>query len=231
MKPELFENEMIERLAELGITANEKKLDEKKLQKIEKKYRLSIPEPYRQFLLMYEEGAPDQDIHYPAIESIPRADKNNMLSFGSFLVAVDGPDSLEKHVKNYYERIPSSLLPIATDLTGNLICMGLSGAADGRIYYWDHENELAAKIMLQMDLNGITSIDDYWENLYVVADSFMDFIRNLRLEEETEIKKVSAVIVRESMRVGFIESMKLAREKLEAAEKEKKAKKVKPKTK
>jgi hypothetical protein len=199
-------------------------IDEKKLKKIEKKYKLSIPEPYRQFLLLYEDGAPDQDIQYPAIESIPRAGKDNLLSFGAFLVAVDGSDSLEDHLKDYYERIPASILPIATDYTGNLICIGVSGAAAGKIYYWDHENELAAKIMLQMDLKGITSIDDYWENIYLVAESFIDFIRSLQIEEVTETRSVSSIIVKESMRDGFIESMKFAREKLEAEEKEKKAK-------
>lgn len=222
MMTELLVTEMIERLAELGITQSEEKIDENRLKKLEKHYKLSIPVLYRHFLLLYENGSPEYDIQYRAIESVPRADKDNVLSFGSFLVAVDGSDSLEVHMKDYYERIPSSLLPIATDYTGNLICIGLSGAAEGRIYYWDHENELAAKIMLQLDLEGITSIDDYWDNIYVIADSFIDFIRSLRMEEETEIKKVSAVIVRESMREGFIESMKLAREKLEAEEKKKK---------
>lgn len=224
MMTELLVTEMIERLAELGIAQSEERIDEKRLEKLEKQYKLSVPELYRHFLLLYENGSPEYDIQYRAIESVPWADKDNMLSFGSFLVAVDGWDILEKHMKDYYDRIPSSLLPIAADHTGNLICVGLSGAMEGRICYWDHENELAAKIMLQMDLNGITSVDDYWENIYVVADSFIDFIRSLRREEKTEIKKASAVIVRESMREGFIESMKLAREKLEAEEKKKKEK-------
>lgn len=224
MKPELFENEMMERLAELGIAANDEKLDDKKIKKIEKKYKLTIPEPYRQFLLLYEEGVPDQDIQYSAIASIPWAGKENILSFGAFLVAVDGSNSLEDYLRDYYERIPGSLLPIATDNTGNLICIGVSGAAEGKIYYWDHENELAAKIMLQMDLKGVSSIDEYWENIYLVAESFIDFIRSLQIENTTKIQNVSSIIVRKSMREGFIESMKLAREKLEAEEKRKKEK-------
>jgi hypothetical protein len=183
--------ELIDKFTALGFTASEEKLDEAMLKRVEGQYGFTLPELYRQFLLNYEKGLPEQFIQYPAIESIPRADKKNLLIFGSFLAAVDGEDSLEENMKQYDERIPASIIPIAEDLTGNLICIGVRGEAKGRIYYWDHENEMAARNMLQLDLKGITSIDDYWENIYLIAESFIDFIRSMRIEE---LKQVTDVI-------------------------------------
>ncbi|SMC28850.1 SMI1 / KNR4 family (SUKH-1) [Andreprevotia lacus DSM 23236] len=59
-------------------------------------------------------------------------------------------------------RVPSEVLPIAEDVAGNLFCLGLKGDSQGRIYFWDHEEEL-----------NVENLSD----LTVVANTFRDFIR------------------------------------------------------
>jgi hypothetical protein len=41
--------------------------------------------------------------------------------------------------EDYQGRIPAGLIPIADPDFGNLICMSLDKAANGKIYFWDHE--------------------------------------------------------------------------------------------
>src|SRR5260370_1154023 len=52
--------------------------------------------------------------------------------------------SVEWCYENYqrYElRIPKDLIWIGEDPFGNAMCLGISGAHRGKVFFWDHENE------------------------------------------------------------------------------------------
>jgi hypothetical protein len=40
------------------------------------------------------------------------------------------------------QRVPADLLPIGRDPGGNLICISITGPNQGKIYFWDHEEEV-----------------------------------------------------------------------------------------
>ena len=67
--------------------------------------------------------------------------------------------------------MPDFIFPIANDPGGNLICMD---AKDGKIYFWDHENEVDYSIY----------DDAVKTNLHFVANSLKEFLNNLRPMED-----------------------------------------------
>lgn len=180
---ELVQHEMMELLAKLGFNASKKPSGERILKRIEREYEVVLPPLYRFFLLNYKQSLSDQEIAYPCQEPPPWSGNGRTLTLDGFLLAAAGNESLEETIDNYYDRLPAALVPLSVDMAGNLICIGVSDEATGKIYFWDHENELEARLMLQEDLGDIT-VDDYWDNLYLIADSFLDFIRSMFIVEE-----------------------------------------------
>lgn len=91
-----------------------------------------------------------------------------------FLAIYEGEyDNLRSCITMYKiddKRMPSNMLPIAHDPGGNLICISCAGDDFGRVYFWDHENEVNY---------GKASDQDY-SNLYLVADNFRGFIEGLK---------------------------------------------------
>ncbi|MFF2484307.1 SMI1/KNR4 family protein [Paenibacillus sp. NPDC058071] len=216
-------NEIEKRLSDLSISTNgDKSINEEDLGSIEQRYEISFPEVYKQFLLRYGNFTFEQEIRFRTIEKTPWSQDDNLESFSSFFVLSDESNNLEKKIEQYYDRIPTSVLPIADDSAGNLICIGVRGNYQGKIYFWDHENEWVAKVMLKEEVQGITSIDDYWENLYLVADSFIDFIRSLEIKKEEEVEDINSKIIGIHMSNDFMEKMRLARERVKIKEKREK---------
>lgn len=84
--------------------------------------------------------------------------------------------SLDGECESYKERVPADLIPIAADAGGNNICLGWIGERKGKVYFWDHEDEL------DEDGNFVT---DY-RNVYLVANSLQEFLDNLMTREERE---------------------------------------------
>ncbi len=68
--------------------------------------------------------------------------------------------------KRYSGRLPAAYLPIGESDGGNLICYGLE---DGRVYFWDHEDERPET--------------DYVGNLHVIGETLGDFVAGLFVEE------------------------------------------------
>ena len=62
--------------------------------------------------------------------------------------------------KNYLNRLPAGMLPIALCPGGDLICLNMDKELFGKIFFWDHEHEC---------LNN---------ELYLVADTFLEFLRS-----------------------------------------------------
>ena len=80
--------------------------------------------------------------------------------------------------------MPNSIIPIAECPGGNQLCIGIGEQNNGNVYFWDHENELEAKRMLGID--RFSEINNYWDNIFLVAQSFYDFIMCLEVMEDLE---------------------------------------------
>ena len=76
-------------------------------------------------------------------------------------------DNLYDFYETYKTRIPENLLPIAHDPGGNLLCISFRGEYLGKIYFWDHENEVEENC-----------IPDF-NNVYLISQNFDSFLENL----------------------------------------------------
>jgi len=76
-------------------------------------------------------------------------------------------NSLTANIEWMKLRMPETMIPIA-DSANDHICLGIRGADRGKVFYWDREGE--------PETVG-------YDNLYLIADSFGDFIAGLEPEE------------------------------------------------
>ncbi len=148
MKDEVNKNiQIYNKLSKLNLTKRVKLINEKfaeALTTIESEFNISLPDNYKMILLSYEDLFFEDDIRYTPIENSPGACKDGTEMFDGFF-NLDGADSLVKKIKQYIERIPSSLIPIGECSGGDLICLGIAKECRGKIYCWVHEEEYHAK--------------------------------------------------------------------------------------
>lgn len=147
---------------------------------IERRYALSIPNEYKEFLLSYDEVFFENEIEFKPIEPSPLTTNEGKQFFDGFY----GLNSLSEEIECYESRIPNSIIPIGECPGGNLICLGVKGITLGKIFFWNHENELRAKLMVGENI--LTDENNlYWDNLYLVSDTFIDFLNRLEISQDT----------------------------------------------
>jgi len=135
------------------------------IEKLEKSTGIQLPSQYRKFLTKYNGG-------YPIPDGFLLKDKSDGSSVDRFLgIDVGENSNLEKYLNTYKNRIPTTLFPIAHDPGGNLILIGVTQDALGKIYFWDHERET-------------DDCEPNMSNVYLIADNFDDFINELYTIEE-----------------------------------------------
>jgi cell wall assembly regulator SMI1 len=138
-------------------------LSEHDITQVEVQLGLSLPAGYRNFLLAHNGGRPEPDA-FP-IHNNPSDDHGLVHNF--LCIKKEDNYNLTVWAKRYRGRIPSDLLPIAKDPGGNLICLSVSGADVGKVYFWDHEEEAG-----EGETPG-------YDNVYFVANSFQEFLESL----------------------------------------------------
>ncbi|MRG98460.1 SMI1/KNR4 family protein [Polyangium spumosum] len=137
----------------------------------ETRQKLSLPDEYKAFLLKYNGGMPT-----PNGFAIPGWHGQES-SLGVFYGIHEHPDySLDGACETYEERVPADLIPIGTDAFGNNVCMGWKGKRRGKVYFWDHEDELDEHGRFRQD----------YGNVYPLANSLTEFLNNLREWEDEE---------------------------------------------
>lgn len=151
------------------ISQVEKAITPEEIVKIEKKINLKFPAEYKEHLLKYNGGQCTPNL-FTFIENGTQTDS----CIDWFLAIYDGEyDNLEQYIDIYKldeKRLPIHIVPIAHDPGGNLICISCGSNDNGSVYFWDHESEV--------DYN--TASDDDYSNLYLIADSFNNFLKNLK---------------------------------------------------
>lgn len=134
---------------------------------------LSFPDDYRSHLLHYNGGQ-----CLPNGFSFLENGKVSSSNVDWFLATRSEEwGSLKDYIETFKvdeKRMPSNLLPIAFDPGGNLICISCSGLDLGRIYFWDHENEVDYSI----------ADDEDYSNIYLVSNHLTQFLDSLREDED-----------------------------------------------
>jgi SMI1 / KNR4 family (SUKH-1) len=124
-----------------------------------------LPSAYRGFLLRHNGGRPSD-----AAFDVPRFGRSLVNDF----LAVDAGDhcdlmAMRQRVDHF---LPPSLLPVADDPAGNLVCLSLAGAAVQRVFFCCLEEPIEADLERGRFVRG----------LYPLADDFDAFLALLQAE-------------------------------------------------
>ena len=144
----------------------------KKVDALAKRVRLPFPPAYAEFLVAHNGGIPSPQ-KFP-IRGCKRDTHGLIQSF----FGVGGDDDLSLNYRTFRRRIPAGLLPIATDLGGNQICLACAGSGKrpGRVFFWE----------MAFEANTDEGEKVGWRNVYAVADTFEAFLRDLKLDPEQD---------------------------------------------
>lgn len=79
--------------------------------------------------------------------------------------------------RDYYgDRIPENLLPVASTLSGNQLCIGMSGDEYNKIFLWELDSEIEREDFV---VDGELSKEVLFWNIYKVYESFSDLVSRL----------------------------------------------------
>lgn len=127
----------------------------------EKRQNVILPPEYRAWLLRFNGGRP-----IPGEFTLPG--KEGLEGVAWFFAIHEGEHNNLDTECRYWRittgRLPETLIPIAGDGSGNLICISTDETDLGKVYFWDHEEET--------ETPSTTNLDP-------VADSFDAFVEML----------------------------------------------------
>lgn len=128
--------------------------------RLERRVGRTLPRQYRAFLLTTNGGKPTLPcFFFPSGNGMV----DRLFSVGDS--RYDRINDLEWNMKAYKGRMPESLLPIGRSPFGDVLCLGVTGRARGKIYYWSHEEEA--------DVSEGEKVD--FSNVHLIAASWADF--------------------------------------------------------
>lgn len=149
-------------MTHVTISGSRSPLREADLRALEQRLGITLPLEYRNFLLQHNGGHPTPNVF--SIAACPIDDQGVLTQM---LSISDGEETLLNYVDMYADRIPPNLLPIGFDPGSNLICISVSGADRGNVYFWAH------------DFEASEDEGPNYDNVYFVADNFDHLINNL----------------------------------------------------
>lgn len=152
-----------------------------KLALLEQKYNIALPDDYKIFLQNYDEIFFENDVSFKPIQKSPLTMKDGKQYFDGFF-GIEDKNSITHFIESYKGRIPDCLIPIGECPGGNLICIGVKEPVLEKVFFWYHENEALAKLMINN--NPPKDINLYWDNLFLVSNTFIDFLRLLSINEK-----------------------------------------------
>jgi hypothetical protein len=131
--------------------------------RVERRRGIKLPDDYRLFLLRHNGGRPERDA-FPIVGD-PLSDGGLL----DWLYCIHDGDQydLVENATLYRGRMPPELLPIGEDPGSNQICLAVTGPSNGKVYFWDREEEA-----------GEDEKPTY-ENIYFIANSFTEMIGGL----------------------------------------------------
>jgi hypothetical protein len=153
----------MQRLKVLGTV---EEYSEEQLSAFERDLGCCLPVDYRSFLHSTGSGIAGPDNRFIDARAHP-ALKDSVL-IDQFLTLSE----VRQYRDDYHARIPDWMLPIGSNVFGDLVCLSLSGEAPG-VFYWDHEQEESAyEILAELLPVGHTAT-------FRIASSFSSFAQML----------------------------------------------------
>ncbi|MED0874627.1 MULTISPECIES: SMI1/KNR4 family protein [Bacillus cereus group] len=126
------------------------------IKQFEQEYNVTLPKQYVDFLLEYNGGFPQES-------SFKISDDEGESLVNKFYGIGDMKSNLGKVFEVLEGEIPEDFISIANDPAGNEILLGVNGDFQGKVYFWIHDIEP----------------EDEMDNMFILADSFVEFFNNL----------------------------------------------------
>jgi hypothetical protein len=170
---------------------------------LEEEIRVGLPTEYRQFLRTHGWCRFAEAMRFPMREPAPWGARAEISAFFGFSTETQR-DLAFLVSEAFADTLPEATIPIALDAHGNLVLLGIAGAARDRVWFWDREcrglDDLIDDMVADLEGEGQDLVDDdenqilrRWEalfparrprplgftNVYAVADSFVAFLASL----------------------------------------------------
>ncbi|MBL3889825.1 SMI1/KNR4 family protein [Bacillus cereus] len=126
------------------------------IKQFEQEYNVTLPKQYVDFLLEYNGGFPQES-------SFKISDDEGESLVNKFYGIGDMKSNLGKVFEVLEGEIPEDFISIANDPAGNEILLGVNGDFQGKVYFWIHDIEP----------------EDEMDNMFILADSFVEFFNNI----------------------------------------------------
>ncbi|MBN1312390.1 MAG: SMI1/KNR4 family protein [Anaerolineae bacterium] len=149
------------------ITDSGSALTEHDIEAAENAMGVRFPDDYRHFLLQNNGGKPDPNMFLIPDHPIPG--QSDLLDW-FYCIVHDSPIDIISACRAFKGRVPEECLSIGCDPGGNQICLVISGTEQGKIYFWDHEEE------------ADEGEEPTYGNMYLIADSLNDLLNNKLIE-------------------------------------------------
>lgn len=169
-----------QKLLEVGITNEGGIYSDNLVISIEQKYGFRLPQDYKKFLLTYGRINYNHRISYSLINNIPKHNERGEL--GYFYSPLNNND-LISNIECYLGRMPEKMIPFADITGGDQLCIGVTEDVWGKIYFWDHDQE-----------HFDPSEEELWNNVYLVANSFSEFILSFQTVEDENLPKDLGIV-------------------------------------
>jgi cell wall assembly regulator SMI1 len=159
---------MANSMTKFMMESSRKSITNRELDDLETTLKVKLPADYRVFLLSFNGGLPEPNL-IPLMND--PADTHAMLECLFCIAEGDNLDITERN--SWMEgRMPAGFIAIGEDPGGNQICLDLTPENYGKVYFWDHEEEVEEG-----------EIPDF-RNVYFVANSFQEMMDNLSVLPE-----------------------------------------------
>lgn len=115
-------------------------IDRNRLNAVENEIGVEFPESYRSFLLAHNGGRP-----IPAYFTVVENGEPVWMRIHFFFGVDDDMEGCDLlwNFRTFRDRLPRSVISIASDEVGNLFCLDLRRQGRGGVLFWDHELEAA----------------------------------------------------------------------------------------
>ncbi|MCH8620574.1 SMI1/KNR4 family protein [Undibacterium sp. TS12] len=152
-----------------------------------------LDDVYREFLLSYGastfagKSVDHPHVGFRSIQTLPAHITSTKLALFNAFYGDDQLPAYSLLVRHafYLGRLPQSMIPIADDGGAGQICLGISGEDKGKIFYWDQRHEAQCEEDYMEDFGEPRPPEALRQNLYLVALTFIDFLKQLELMPET----------------------------------------------
>lgn len=164
-------------------------LAEHEVEAIEHVLMAPLPRQYRDFLLTFGAIGFERAVGCMLLEPLCGNTEPSIVEPFIMYGADVMNDSINGVLENFYvfrDRMPETVFPIGEDIFGNQFCLGFAGDEYNKVYFWDHEGEWTAWDEHGDVDYGEPVLPNLYEGLYLVANSFEEFIDRLERSDDEE---------------------------------------------